>query len=269
MKEYKILFCDLDGTLIKTKTQSTFPKGVWDMEIRFDVLDAIKLLNPKYILIVSNQGGISKGFVNEENFINKMEYLVSAISEYTGVKNVYYEYCSNNDKNNQRRKPNTLMLDSLMLKVGGFIHKSDDHKSKTLMIGDASGLPGQFSDSDKKTAENFNIDYMDVETFISGKKNLKHSQKVVSYNQEVEKYKNILEKYMYYLHQLKYLEGETYFGDAESSFHEDKMEQTLYLINTYKDQLMDIEEKIHEMKKEIKTAQREYAKGLNYRMIPK
>ena len=34
-----------------------------------------------------------------------------------------------------------------------------------LMIGDASGKPGQFSDSDKKTAENFGIDYLDVEDF--------------------------------------------------------------------------------------------------------
>ena len=35
------------------------------------------------------------------------------------------------------------------------------------MIGDASGKEGQFSDSDKKTAENFGINYMDVEDFIN------------------------------------------------------------------------------------------------------
>ena len=34
------------------------------------------------------------------------------------------------------------------------------------MIGDASGKPGQFSDSDKKCAENFGIDYLDVEDFL-------------------------------------------------------------------------------------------------------
>ena len=38
---------------------------------------------------------------------------------------------------------------------------------KMLMIGDASGKEGQFSDSDKKTAENFSIDYMDVEDFVN------------------------------------------------------------------------------------------------------
>jgi hypothetical protein len=40
-------------------------------------------------------------------------------------------------------------------------------KSKMLMIGDASGKPGQFSDSDKRTAENFGIDYMDINDFIA------------------------------------------------------------------------------------------------------
>ena len=38
-------------------------------------------------------------------------------------------------------------------------------KDEMLMIGDASGKEGQFSDSDKKTAENFGIDYLDVEDF--------------------------------------------------------------------------------------------------------
>lgn len=34
------------------------------------------------------------------------------------------------------------------------------------MIGDASGKPGDFSDSDKKCAENFGIDYIDVRDFL-------------------------------------------------------------------------------------------------------
>lgn len=42
----------------------------------------------------------------------------------------------------------------------------DTIKSKSLMIGDASGKEGQFSDSDKKTAENWGIDYMDVTDFV-------------------------------------------------------------------------------------------------------
>ena len=50
--KYKIIFSDLDDTLIKTHTKETFPKGIWDMEIKFDVLDKIKELNPEYLLII-------------------------------------------------------------------------------------------------------------------------------------------------------------------------------------------------------------------------
>ena len=38
--------------------------------------------------------------------------------------------------------------------------------STIMMIGDASGKEGQFSDSDKKTAENFGCEYMDVDDFV-------------------------------------------------------------------------------------------------------
>ena len=67
MKKYKVLFADLDGTLIEMISGNTFPKGIWDMRVRFDVLDAIKKLAPDYTFIVTNQGGIEKGFVNQQN----------------------------------------------------------------------------------------------------------------------------------------------------------------------------------------------------------
>lgn len=40
------------------------------------------------------------------------------------------------------------------------------NKQEMIMIGDASGKPGDFSDSDKKCAENFGIDYIDVRDFL-------------------------------------------------------------------------------------------------------
>ena len=82
MKEYNVIFADLDGTLINTISGETFPKGIWDMKIRFDVLDAIKSLHPQYILIASNQGGIESGFVDADNFRSKSEYIARAIREY-------------------------------------------------------------------------------------------------------------------------------------------------------------------------------------------
>ena len=82
MKKYDIIFADLDGTLIDTISGQTFPKGVWDMRIRFDVLNTIKKLHPQYVFIVSNQGGIENGFVNRAHFVNKLDYICSSIEEY-------------------------------------------------------------------------------------------------------------------------------------------------------------------------------------------
>ena len=73
MKKYDIIFSDLDGTLINTISGESFPKGIWDMQIRFEVLDAIKSLHPQYVFIVSNQGGIENGFVDEDNFRVKLD----------------------------------------------------------------------------------------------------------------------------------------------------------------------------------------------------
>lgn len=147
MKKYNILFTDLDGTLIKTKSGTTFPKGIWDMEFRFDVLDAIKKMSPKYILIVSNQGGIEKGFIDADNFQLKEEYICRAIIEYCNSK-CFGMYCETNDTKDIYRKPNTGMLELLTETYVG--DDFDYIKSVSLMIGDASGKKGQFSDTDKK-----------------------------------------------------------------------------------------------------------------------
>ena len=45
LRSKKVLFCDLDGTLIETITGETFPKGIWDMRIRFEVIDKINEKN--------------------------------------------------------------------------------------------------------------------------------------------------------------------------------------------------------------------------------
>ena len=73
-------------------------------------------------------------------------------------------YCETNDKTDIYRKPNTGMLENLIKRYVGY--DFNYIKEKSIMIGDASGKEGQFSDSDKKTAENFGIDYMDVNDFV-------------------------------------------------------------------------------------------------------
>lgn len=166
MKKYKILFADLDGTLIKTKSNETFPKGIWDMEFRFDVLDAIKKMQPWAVLIATNQGGIESGFVGIKDFERKMEYIKCALRQYAGVFTEYI-YCTCNDVDYYYRKPNTGMLDNLFLDIQTNWFRHDGiTKEDCIMIGDASGKEGQFSDMDKKTAEKFGIDYFDVDDFV-------------------------------------------------------------------------------------------------------
>ena len=166
MKKYKVIFADLDGTLIDTTSGETFPKGIWDMRFKFPVSDMIREIKPKCLLIVTNQGGIESGFVNQRNFEFKMEYIRRSIEEYTGIT-TEYAYCTSNDKNNKYRKPNIGKVDSLMRKMikRGIIENGISTDS-ILMIGDASGKVGQFSDSDKKCAENAGFKYMDVDDFV-------------------------------------------------------------------------------------------------------
>lgn len=162
----KVLFADLDGTLIETISGETFPKGVWDMKLKFPVLDEIKRRGFKCLIIVTNQGGIEKGFVDETDFLQKIKYISTAISEYTGIS-VHFQYCKSNNKDDKNRKPNVGMLETAVYKYF-IMNLYFCVKSEMLMIGDASGKDGQFSDSDRRTAENFGIDYLDVEDFVKG-----------------------------------------------------------------------------------------------------
>ncbi len=158
---HRVLFCDLDGTLIRTKSGKTFPIDKFDWELRQDVIEAIDNYMPDCIFIVTNQGGIEKGFILESDFEHKIEHIVSDMEfALPDVLHIDYEYCISNDKNDPMRKPNAGMIESFKDKFLFF-------KYQAMMIGDASGKPGQFSDSDKKTAENAGIRYMDVDDFVA------------------------------------------------------------------------------------------------------
>ena len=157
----KVLFADLDGTLIETTTGNTFPQGIWDMKFKFNVLDCIKAYGFEILIIISNQGGFENGFVDEKHFLKKIEYIRVSLMEFLGIP-VDYRYCKINDKNSKYRKPNTGMLENV-----SFRHSLKNvSKEDMLMIGDASGEPLGWSDTDLQTAVNFGIDYMDVNDFV-------------------------------------------------------------------------------------------------------
>lgn len=155
-----VLFADLDGTLIKTASGKTFPINTADFVIRQDVLSVLQKLNLRHLFIVTNQGGIEAGFHTTEQIQLKLDAIANLL--YANLPNCHvgWMFCPTNNKKDDNRKPNTGMLKTLSRSA-----KLTD-KSAMFMIGDASGKPGQFSDSDEKTAENFGIDYIDVEDFV-------------------------------------------------------------------------------------------------------
>lgn len=158
----KLLFIDLDGTLINTISGNTFPEDVTDFRIRKDVLDKIRTMNDlQYIFIITNQGGIPE-YVDRLDFEAKLMTIRSFVASYCR-KTTYATYCSSINKDDPMRKPNTGMLEKYWNNWHELIFTKDD----ALMIGDASGKPGDFSDSDLQTAKNFGIDYMDVEEFVN------------------------------------------------------------------------------------------------------
>ena len=169
LEDKKIVFADLDGTLIDTLTGETFPKGVWDVKLKLDVFAKIKEMFPNmtHFFIVTNQGGIEKGIVNGYNFRKKLEWIKAALVEWFNKPDLVVDgiVCTSTDRDNHYRKPNTGMLEDLV----NHYFKTNPEKSEMIMIGDASDAVRDFSDSDKMTAQNYGIDYVDVRDFLKEK----------------------------------------------------------------------------------------------------
>ena len=71
-KNKKVLFIDLDSTLIKTISGKTFPEDITDFRVQLPVLDKIieKMPNLEMFFIVSNQGGL-KTIIDKHLFQSK------------------------------------------------------------------------------------------------------------------------------------------------------------------------------------------------------
>lgn len=169
IKNKRILLFDFDGTLIETASGNTFATDLTDMKIKMDVVNkALDLMQENGV------GGVEAGFVSGADIEAKIEYVLRSVHDLAvkrGIRGVLYEkrLCYSNDKQDPMRKPNTGMIDDILMKCKDTIMPGMDFsqlKGCSLMVGDASGLPGQFSDSDKVCAENAGIDYMDVITFV-------------------------------------------------------------------------------------------------------
>ena len=175
----RVLFIDLDDTLIHTSSGDLFPTFIGDMKLDTGVLESIANLasahgplgdKTLYVFIVSNQSGISAGFVDLHAFNAKIEFVAEAIRDYMRnrwIENVevQFQFCTSNDKDDNMRKPNRGMFD-MMRRTYLPTELVDDYDSM-MMVGDASRRKGNYSDSDsdKVFADNCGIYYMDVNDF--------------------------------------------------------------------------------------------------------
>lgn len=150
-----IIFLDLDGNLIKTKSGETFPKNYDDWKINTPVINFIEkyrkdLYNPLFIL-VTNQLGIDRGHVDENLFKEKVarieEKLPFKFDDVFIADTIYSGF----------RKPRVTGIQKHLKSLGVI------PSVKSCMIGDAGGRKDSkgkkidFSDSDLKFAENLGI----------------------------------------------------------------------------------------------------------------
>lgn len=107
--KYETLFLDRDGVINKH-----IPDGYvknWDeFEFLPGVLEAFEILSVyfKTIVIVTNQRGVGKRLMTEDELINIHERMTSEIRQYGGrIDKIYY--CTDINMDNPNRKPNSGM----------------------------------------------------------------------------------------------------------------------------------------------------------------
>jgi DNA 3'-phosphatase len=84
MKIIKGLFLDLDSTLIRTVSGKMFPQSHTDWQwYNKHVMLTLRRHMDYGIFIVTNQGGIEKGFVNETEFLSKISSIVESVQSIT------------------------------------------------------------------------------------------------------------------------------------------------------------------------------------------
>lgn len=182
LSEKRIVFVDLDDTLIKTVSGGDHPLGVYDMTLRLDVFAKLKMIAPNAVFIVTNQGGIETGKTPATLFQAKFMYVIAALQEFLGMHTfVAGKFCPTHNPDFEGRKPNTAMLTSMLDEFEQIVQDYKFSKEECVYIGDT------LIDTERKTAQNFGCDFVPVEelltmTIDSPKYRVVHKQTCTDYD---------------------------------------------------------------------------------------
>lgn len=156
----KIIFCDLLDNLMESLQCNgklgVQPRGIFDIRLKFEVWDKIACFGPEYVFALTNQNLVPDS-QQAVVFSTMTEYLMYSLAEYLRLP---YQNCQcftkiGFDLNNPLTKPGTGLIEKALSGIGRY------RKEDMLVIGSMSGMANQ-SDRDKRMAEKFGIDYIDV-----------------------------------------------------------------------------------------------------------
>lgn len=153
---------DLDGTLIKPKSNKKIPKSATDWQL-FSVWTKIKLQqvlreNSSRFVIFTNQNGVGLNIVPLEEIQERIELVVQRLNTPCTVFVAI-------DKD-EFRKPAVGMFDLFHRSFNGSI---EIDKEKSFYCGDAVGYPSH-SDADIKFARTLGLPFLPPEKFLRGVK---------------------------------------------------------------------------------------------------
>jgi D-glycero-D-manno-heptose 1,7-bisphosphate phosphatase len=122
----KVLFLDRDGVI--NHDPGDYTMSLEEFVILPDVPKAIKLASDKgyKIVIITNQGGIAKGFYTHDEVHRIHSYLRDEVPEIDGI---FYSPHHPDYSNSLTRKPESLLMERA-------IHRFKADVSRSVMIGD-------------------------------------------------------------------------------------------------------------------------------------
>ena len=169
LKPKKVVFLDRDGVINKKAPKADYVKSWDEFEFLPGVLEGIKTLtqNNYQIYIISNQAGIARGMMTEEDLSDIHQKMISEVEKHGGKINDIY-YCPHGwDDGCSCRKPKPGMFYQASREHHIDLTKSifigDDERDK--MAGDAAGLKTILCEPDSNFIEivkNINVDYYDI-----------------------------------------------------------------------------------------------------------